>query len=504
MEANNKLISNAPSVSVIEPSYIETRLDASYYAPVAIKTYEKAINSGLPWKSVKKSCSKINSGPFGSSLLASQYVETGVPFFRPLNIKDIIADTTQLVFISDGDWVRLRSSQFVEGDILITKIGNGIGDVRVLPKGVKKANISGNLMGIKLKPQYRPYFAVTYFKSSVGQILISRALTNTAKPKLGSYDLVNIPIVLPDSKIQQYIGRKVELAEKCRAEATGYLAQAKIALANAFGVDVFLSVIPKLSSNKPLKITSVKPSCSIVYPDFIKGMIGAHAYAAVHAQVELNLKHAGVKQVALGGIVKEMVNGYDCRDFSETGTAYAKVAEEKAGRLVPNPKQFVSIPLSDVSQKQRVHKNDLLVTRKGSFGICANATEEDETVIISSEIIRLKLNNKYDSAYVSLFLNSNYGRSKFDRLATETMMLGINHGNLSEIEIPDIDTATQKQIDDKCRVWQAILRKSEAFVQAAKFDVEVLIEGKLDVEAIISGKLKAPTWEDIEKELEDI
>lgn len=191
-------------------------------------------------------------------------------------------------------------------------------------------------------------------------------------------------------------------------------------------------------------------------PRFIKGTIGAHAYAATHAQVELNLKHAGVKQVPLGCIIKEIVNGFDCRDFSKTGTAYAKVAEITPGRLIRNPNQFVSIPLSDVPQKQRVKRGDLLVTRKGSFGICTNVSNEDETVIVSSEIIRLRLQDDYDSAYVALFLNSNYGRSKFDRLATGTMMLGINHGNLFEIEIPILDTMIQKQIGNKCRFWQTI------------------------------------------------
>jgi hypothetical protein len=38
----------------------------------------------------------------------------------------------------------------------------------------------------------------------------------------------------------------------------------------------------------------------------------------------------------------------------------------------------------------------------------------------------------------------------------------------------------------------------------SKSIVEALIEGKLDTDAILSGKLKAPTWEDIEKELEGI
>ena len=83
-------------------------------------------------------------------------------------------------------------------------------------------------------------------------------------------------------------------------------------------------------------------------------------------------------------------------------------------------------------------------------------------------------------------------------------MLGINHGNLSEIEIPIFDIAIQKKIGDKCRVWQTILKKSEALVQSAKSDVEALIEGNLNTDAILSGNLKSPTWEDIEKELEGI
>lgn len=41
-------------------------------------------------------------------------------------------------------------------------------------------------------------------------------------------------------------------------------------------------------------------------------------------------------------------------------------------------------------------------------------------------------------------------------------------------------------------------------MQAAKSDVEALIEGKLDTGVILSGKLKAPTWVDIEKDLECI
>jgi len=48
------------------------------------------------------------------------------------------------------------------------------------------------------------------------------------------------------------------------------------------------------------------------------------------------------------------------------------------------------------------------------------------------------------------------------------------------------------------------MERAHNLSKEAKCDVESLIEGKLDSEAIMSGKRKAPTWEDIEKELEGI
>lgn len=503
-----RILSNKPAAVLADPVYISHRIDPNPFKPEYIHADLKldeysSLGGGVSeLQAILKKGKEGLSG--GATPLGANYKNSGVRFIRSGEVNDCWIDGDSCVFISPEDDQSIKRSKLKNKDVLLTITGACFGKSAEVTDKLLPANISQHSVRMRFKESLLTTYVVAYLNSKIGQLQILKHTVGSTRHAIDYIGINKIRIPIPDMALQKYIGGKLQLAEKCREEAIGYLVKAKQALSDSLGVDVFSQVIPKLSTSKPLQITSITPSCSIVYPEFIKGMIGAHAYDAIHAQVELNLQSAGIKQIALGRIVQEMVNGYDCRDFSEKGTPYAKVAELKPGRLIPNPKQFILITLSDVPQKQRVKKGDLLVTRKGSFGICANATEEDEAVVISSEIIRLRLFDKYDSAYVSLFLNSNYGRSKFDRLATGTMMLGINHGNLSEIEIPILDTTLQKQIGDNCRVWQEILKTSEALVQAAKYDVEALIEGKLDTDAILSGKLKAPTWEDIEKELEGI
>lgn len=452
-----RVLNTTPEIMSVDVETLKSRIDAHHYRPRFLSAADKVLNI----KDSRPSALGQETHKIGQPADIRSYCDSGVPILNAKNVRPLYLNNDECPLVEKGI-ARKHKKQTLNGsEVLIVRTGAKCGDVAWASNAFSNYLVNSHVIPIRPKGNLESTFLAAYLSSTLGQMLLDREMTGAAQRQVSVASLNSTIVPLPDSRIQKYIGGRVELSEKCREEAVGYLVKAKKVLIDALGVDIFSPVIPKLSTNKPLEITSITPSCSIVYPEFIKGMIGAHAYAATHAQVELNLQTAGINQTALSSIVKEMVNGYDCRDFSEEGTPYAKVAEMKPGRLIQNPKQFVSIPLSDVPQKQRVKRGDLLVTRKGSFGICANATKEDESIIISSEIIRLELVDNYDSAYVSLFLNSNYGRSKFDRLATGTMMLGINHGNLSEIEIPILDTAIQKKIGDKCRIWQTILKSQK-------------------------------------------
>jgi len=500
---NFKILSEKPAATIIESSMIDRRMDAGCFQPMYLKNEDTLLNGSVPSARLGTLYTKGNYGSLPDSV---DYATSGVALIRGTDLQSMAVNLVDAVRVPAHYFDQFKKAQINSGDILMLVKGASIDrsdSVAMFPETEDKAIANGSVFIIRANhKKINSKFLLAVMTSESFLLQKRRGSSNTGA-LYNDLDTIKAFIVpIPDPKIQEYIGKKVALAEICREKATEHIETAKKMLADLLGIDVFSSITPEISGKKPLKITSINPSCSVVFPRFIKNMIGAHAFAATHAQVELDMQNAEIHQLPLSKITTEMVNGYDCRDFTEAGTPYIKVAELKPGRIIKNPKQFVPISLSGVPKKQRVKVGDLLITRKGSFGICASATGEDEMSIISSEIIRLRLVSKYDSAFVSLFLNSNYGRSKFDRLATGTMMLGINHANLANIEIPVVDFNSQKAIGDKCRKRQAILYKSESLINSAKSDVESLIEGKLDTAAILSGKLKAPTWEEIEQELE--
>ena len=119
-------------------------------------------------------------------------------------------------------------------------------------------------------------------------------------------------------------------------------------------------------------------------------------------------------------------------------------------------------------------------------------------------MIRFSVNSNYNPFYIASFLNSSYGKSQTERLRNGAVQENINLEEIGRIVIPWISREAQDEVERLVRLWIDFSEKSIGFNTEAKSDVEALIEGKLNTDAILSGKIKAPTWEDIEKELEGI
>ncbi|MDK2901706.1 MAG: type restriction enzyme subunit, partial [Thermosediminibacterales bacterium] len=195
-----------PSSIWIKPGLISGRVDSSFFHIKYINYLDQIINCGLPLREFKEICSRMKSGPFGSALLASAYVEEGIPFIRPLNCKDYIVENNDLVYITEEDSSRLKGSRFPAGALLITKIGNGIGDVAVVPSKIEKCNISGNLMGVEVKHSYDNYYVLLVLKSKYGQNQMWQRMMNSAKPKIDMDSIKSLLIPIPSPEIQKYIG----------------------------------------------------------------------------------------------------------------------------------------------------------------------------------------------------------------------------------------------------------------------------------------------------------
>ncbi|QOK23975.1 restriction endonuclease subunit S [Janibacter indicus] len=67
---------------------------------------------------------EIQTGPFGSQLHASDYVDEGTPVVMPQNIKDNFVDPEGIARISEADLKRLERYQLLQGDIVYSRRGD--------------------------------------------------------------------------------------------------------------------------------------------------------------------------------------------------------------------------------------------------------------------------------------------------------------------------------------------------------------------------------------------
>ncbi len=86
--------------------------------------------------------SSIVDGPYGSSINTStDYIESGIPVIRTVNIRPFNFISRDLRFISEQKFESLKRSAVYPGDILLSKVGT-IGYACILPTTVDKAMLS--------------------------------------------------------------------------------------------------------------------------------------------------------------------------------------------------------------------------------------------------------------------------------------------------------------------------------------------------------------------------
>ena len=106
--------------------------------------------------------------------MANEYVESGVPFLRSLNIKPFRFDPTELKFISSEFHHKIRKSALKPGDVAVVRTGNP-GISCVIPEELADANCSDLVVirpGEKLDPEFVSYYINSITKSHIkGQLV---------------------------------------------------------------------------------------------------------------------------------------------------------------------------------------------------------------------------------------------------------------------------------------------------------------------------------------------
>ena len=513
--------------SIIKVKEVSQRIDPEHHNPELLDMKNR-VKAAFPTSTFRKESSRMNSGPFGSALLSSAYVdkERGVLFVRPQDCKGLVVnEDNDNVYISHDDHTRLKSSKFQAGDLIITKIGNGIGDMAVVPAHVAEVNISGNAMGAVIS-EHDSYFAVSYLRGKYGQAEIKRGLSGGAKPKIDMESIGSIVFPLVNPIVQKYIGDKVRQAEMLSEHKKLLSSAPAIVEALLCGK---LQASDVLDAQRAIETGDISLDITLMNRFFNKSLDSSWDFDFVSLMQK-------VRSSSVDGEREDKhVNTIDIKridDFltaqtyrPEITTAYSLVEQFNCnllqslcvepirqgatptfvenGRNCLKSKQTREIFLDDVGYEQvdpndpenrsivRLQDGDIVLTRQGAGTIGrASIFSGNEEVYITDSLFLIRLDSEQiDPGFLAAFLRSYTGQRLIEKgVYGSTGQLNLGNSHVRRVPVPTFDKTIQVYIGNKIRLLDKLNKIEKSLIKSAKNIVENLIDGHITDQYLVDAQ----------------
>jgi type I restriction enzyme M protein len=167
------------------------------------------IHPDWPMTDLGEVCEAILTGPFGTSLHQSDYVEDGIPVINPQNIVDGEIITSDIKMVSSETREGLKEFTVRENDIVIGRRGE-MGRCAVITSEMNGWLCGTGCFVIRLKPEYDVRFAFFQIASTKVKAYLEERAVGVTMKNLNQGILSAIQIPLPPLNTQQAIVTEIE------------------------------------------------------------------------------------------------------------------------------------------------------------------------------------------------------------------------------------------------------------------------------------------------------
>lgn len=154
------------------------------------------------------------------------YCENGVPIIRIGNLTNPFIDFTDIAKISPKVHKRFSKTHLQKYDILMSVRGVSIGQIGIFLGEFEEANISPNIIIIRLRKKHLAQYVAMVMVSSIVQSQIKKILAGSSKPTITSPLIGQLKIPIPSKKQLNEINSlffKAEVARKKSSEIVSYV-----------------------------------------------------------------------------------------------------------------------------------------------------------------------------------------------------------------------------------------------------------------------------------------
>lgn len=490
-----EVVSSRPLVLSVAADLVEPeRIDTDYYRPRFVEAQRQIERSGLSLQALDtiRDLKRIIT----DGIRQHTKTENGVVLIRTQNLGDPTLELEDSVYVDVKQHEAARKSAVRPGDLLLA-IRGYLGRAALVSSDTPEANINQHIARISVNDQQADsgYFWA-FFTSPIGTTLLERQVTGTVQQGVMLPLLRQMQVPLPPRPVQEYVGAKVRLAERCRLRARELRLEAQHCLNLGVGID--LSALEQTSSGKRFRTLSVKPEVVLVDTRLVSSRFDSGAYSPLRLALLDALSEAHCEFRPIDLVADDMTAERKRSTRAKSGAVHF------VSILHLNDKGVVDLEQAKthdpVSPGILCTKGDVLFSginpRQNRVAVFSNA----ERSLCSAEFAIYRAKPGLSPYYLSFVWRSTYCLNQLEALTrgTSSSRRRLQEEDFAELLVPILSLEDQALIAHHEENSVALDTTASQLVREAKADVEALIEGRLNVDGIVAGRIRPSTWDEIE------
>jgi len=493
-----RILGHTPLVMSIPTQLADTeRMDLEYYRPRFVEAQTRIRESGLslrPLDTLRDPQRIITDG-----IRKHTKTESGVVLIRTQNFEDASLSLDNCVYVDTPQHEAALKSAVHPGDLLIA-IRGYLGKAAIVGPNAPTANINQHIARVAVDPRRADSgYLWAFFSSLTGTALLEQQVTGTVQQGIVLPALRELQIPLPPRPVQEYIGAKVRLAERCRTRAQELWKASQRILAEALGMPLdrgyFERIDPDELQSASYRLVGVKPVVAWVQTDLVEHELGSQYFHPRRANVILKLRSAGVELKRLADLARRRNDRVSAAQVNQV-PYYVGLADIDSTMGYFDP---VSPQDAGISGTSALFKADDILFSKlrpylNKVSICPPHVKQASG---STELLVYRTDKAVLPYYVFFVLKSNVGLYQIVDVTTGSTLPRVDPEVVDDALVPSISVEHQQVIDSNVKHALALRHQASQLVREAKADVEALIEGLLDADGIVAGRVRPPTWEEV-------
>ena len=450
----------------------DTRLDASFYNPYALKAISDVRASGMNVRPLSELVERV----FFPTRFKRNYVakDRGVKFLQGSHI--VQYDPDDIKYLSrvahDLDPILLKS-----GWIVMTRSGTA-GRVALVPRSWDGWAASEHLLRIvpKRELEHLTGFLASYLASEYGRAQISAQVFGAVVDEIAEKHLGSVKVPVPTTKSEVRWAEEVNnlaigAAEK-RAQSTDVRFEAQSLLSELLGQqDDFEENL----------------SFNIGYSRLVSAperRLDARFYGEGAVRALAALDECSMRLVTVGDLAERVfMPGRFKRHFVAEGFGQPFLRGANVVEFRPDNIKYLSSAVHTNLKDLTVQEDWILVTRSGTVGRVAIVPREWDGWAATEDVIRVVPSDKCNPHYLATFLASPLGKIQLVRQTFGAVVDHLTESHIRSVMVPMPRTAEQSRI---------VRRISDLAKEASDLRSRA-VRDLGEAEGLITSRFKTPT-----------